>query len=84
MVDENRVEGGAKNIGGKIEDAIGGLTGDTSTQAKGKANQAEGKIQGTYGEVLDEVRNYASDQPVATVMVAMGVGVLLGFLLGRR
>ena len=84
MVDENRVEGAVKDIGGKIQDAVGGLTGDTSTQARGKANQAEGKVQGTYGEVLDDVRSYATDQPMTTVMVAMGVGVLLGFLLGRR
>jgi len=84
MVDENRIEGAVKNIGGKIQDAVGGLTGDTSTQARGKANQAEGKVQGTYGEVLDDVRSYAADQPIAAVMAAMGVGVLLGFLLGRR
>ena len=28
MVDENRIEGTARNIGGKIQDAVGAVTGD--------------------------------------------------------
>ena len=84
MVDENRVEGFAKNLGGKVQDTVGGLTGDTSTQARGKANQAVGQAQDTYGQVMDEVRGFASNQPLATILTAMGAGVVLGFFLGRR
>jgi hypothetical protein len=33
---------------------------------------------------VDEVRNFASEQPVIALFTAMGVGVALGFILGRR
>ncbi|MGI4940103.1 MAG: CsbD family protein, partial [Janthinobacterium lividum] len=37
-MDEDRIKGAATNIGGKVKDAVGGLTGDTKTQAEGKAD----------------------------------------------
>ena len=84
MVDENRAEGILRNVGGKVQDAFGGLTGDSSAQARGKVNQAAGQAQDAYGQAMDEVRSFASDQPVVALLSAMGVGVLLGFMLGRR
>jgi uncharacterized protein YjbJ (UPF0337 family) len=42
MVDESRIEGATKKFGGKVQDAVGGLTGDTETQAHGARNQATG------------------------------------------
>ena len=39
MVDENCIEGTARNIGGKIQDAVGAVTGDTATQARGQMNR---------------------------------------------
>ena len=83
MVDENRVEGFARDVGGKLQDAVGGLTGDTSTQAKGKANQAAGQAQNMFGQVTDEIQTFTSDQPVVALLAAMGVGVVLGFFLSR-
>jgi hypothetical protein len=38
-MDENRVSGTAKNIGGKVEEGFGRFTGDTKTQAAGVAKQ---------------------------------------------
>ena len=84
MVDENRVEGFAKNMGGKVQDAVGGLTGDSSTQARGKVNEATGSLQNMYGQAADEVRDFASEQPVVALIAAVSVGVILGFFLGRR
>ena len=82
-MDENRIEGTAKNIGGKIQDSVGGLTGDSSIQARGKANQAAGQVQDTYGQMVDEVTSFAKDQPVAALLSAAGVGLVLGYLLRR-
>jgi uncharacterized protein YjbJ (UPF0337 family) len=84
MVDENRAEGTLRNVGGKVQDAVGGLTGDSSTQARGKANQAAGEAQAVYGQAVDQVKGFASDQPLVALLSAMGVGVALGFVLGRR
>ncbi len=35
----NQLEGAAREIGGKIKNAAGALTGDTSAQIEGKANE---------------------------------------------
>ena len=48
---ENNLEGKATDLKGKVKDAFGGLTGDTSTQAEGKWDQAKGKVQDTFGDV---------------------------------
>lgn len=47
---ENQVKGAAKEVGGKVQNAVGGLTGDTSEQLKGKAKEVEGKAQRKVGE----------------------------------
>jgi uncharacterized protein YjbJ (UPF0337 family) len=57
MVDKNRVDGSAKNIGGKVKEGIGNVTGDSKMQTEGKADQAEGKIQNTVGGIKDSIKD---------------------------
>lgn len=57
MADHDRVEGAAKNIGGKIKEGIGNVTGDEKLKAEGKADQLAGKVQNTVGGVKDAVRD---------------------------
>ncbi len=57
LPDEDRVEGSAKNMGGKVKEGFGKLTGDSKTEAEGKADQAEGKIQNTVGGIKDTVKD---------------------------
>ena len=59
MADHDRIEGAAKNIGGKIKEGVGKVTGDTKMQAVGKADQVEGKVQNTVGGVKDSLRDKA-------------------------
>ena len=56
MADYDRVEGAAKNMGGKIKEAAGNVTGDEKLKAEGKADQVEGKVQNTVGGVKDALR----------------------------
>ena len=49
-MDENRVEGTVRNVGGKVQEQLGRVTGDTATQAKGKLNQAIGAGQDLLGQ----------------------------------
>jgi uncharacterized protein YjbJ (UPF0337 family) len=44
-MDENRVSGTARNAGGKIEEGLGRVMGDTKTQAEGIAKQVGGAAQ---------------------------------------
>jgi uncharacterized protein YjbJ (UPF0337 family) len=57
MPDHDRVEGAARNIGGKIKDAAGKLTGDEKLMAEGRADQLKGKVQNTVGGIKDAVRD---------------------------
>jgi uncharacterized protein YjbJ (UPF0337 family) len=82
-MDENEFEGTARDIGGKFQDALGGLTGDTETQARGKFNQAAGKAQKTFGAAADELRDNIKDQPLAALALVAGAAFLLGFLARR-
>jgi uncharacterized protein YjbJ (UPF0337 family) len=83
-MDENRIEGTARIIGGRVEDAVGGLTGDAATQARGKVNQAAGQAQQAYGAAIDDIKDFTTAQPLTALLTAMGVGVVLGFILGRN
>jgi uncharacterized protein YjbJ (UPF0337 family) len=47
---ENSAEGKADNLKGKVKDAVGGLTGDTSLQGEGKLDQLKGKVQDAFGK----------------------------------
>jgi len=86
----DRVTGAFQDAAGKVQDAVGGLTGDAATQAKGKLNQAAGKVRGLYGEAADQAQNAfsgvvrsAQDNPVAALLIAAGVGYVLARLIHR-
>ncbi len=83
MVDENEVEGTFRDLGGKVQDAVGGLTGDTKTQAEGKYNQMAGKAQKTFGAAADEVRENVTNQPLTALAIVGSVFFALGFLARR-
>ncbi|HJQ20910.1 MAG TPA: CsbD family protein [Gemmatimonadaceae bacterium] len=47
---KDQIKGTVKEGEGHLRDAVGGLTGDTSEQIKGKGQQLKGKIQRKIGE----------------------------------
>ena len=59
VIDENRIAGTARNIGGKVEEGFGRVTGDTRSQAEGVANQAAGAAQDLYGQARDSAADAA-------------------------
>jgi len=79
MVDENEIEGAARQFGGRVQDAVGGLTGDTATQAEGKLNQAAGKAQRTFGAAVDDLIDNVKEKPFIALGVVAGASFLLGF-----
>jgi uncharacterized protein YjbJ (UPF0337 family) len=60
-MDENRITGTARNLGGKVEEGVGRVTGDAKTQVRGMADQAAGAAQDLYGQARDT----AADATVA-------------------
>jgi uncharacterized protein YjbJ (UPF0337 family) len=88
-MDENRVEGTARNLGGKAQEGLGKVTGNARAQAEGLANQAAGAAQDLYGQAADTARETASSfekalrhtietQPYTSALVALGIGWFLG------
>jgi ElaB/YqjD/DUF883 family membrane-anchored ribosome-binding protein len=49
-------------------------------QARQYGERAQEKVQ----EVEDSVGTYISERPIQSVLIAAGVGVALGYFLGRR
>ena len=46
-MNEDRVAGTTKNLGGKVQEGFGRVTGDAKSQADGLINQAAGAAQGS-------------------------------------
>ncbi len=85
---ENTVEGAITEGSGKLKDAAGGLTGDSSLQGEGKIDQLSGKAQRQFGDTIDDAQDqletateYVRDNPFTAIGIAAGVGFLLGLLL---
>jgi uncharacterized protein YjbJ (UPF0337 family) len=58
-MDENRIAGTARNIGGKVEEGVGRAMGDSKTQIRGIADQAAGTAQDLYGQARDTAADAA-------------------------
>jgi uncharacterized protein YjbJ (UPF0337 family) len=87
----DRVAGAFEDAAGKMQDAVGGLTGDAATQVKGKLHQASGKAKVLYDGAADQAQNVFSgmirrtqDNPVAALLIAAGVGYVLSRLFRRE
>jgi uncharacterized protein YjbJ (UPF0337 family) len=54
---QNRVKATAKNIEGKVQEAVGDLTGDPKAQAEGQAKQVEASLCHAVEDVKDQVKS---------------------------
>jgi uncharacterized protein YjbJ (UPF0337 family) len=73
-MNEHSIEGGARDVVGKVKDAAGGMMGDAKTQIDGKLDQAAGMAQSAAGQVADHVK----DSPLTALAIAGAVGFVLG------
>ncbi|WP_407530908.1 CsbD family protein [Methylobacterium oryzisoli] len=55
-VDKDRVEGSATNIGGKIKEGAGKVTGDEKLKKEGVVDQVKGSMQNAAGSVKDALK----------------------------
>lgn len=53
---DDRVDATAKNIEGKVQEAVGEVTGDPKDKAEGKAKQSEAEVQHATEDVKDEIK----------------------------
>jgi uncharacterized protein YjbJ (UPF0337 family) len=58
-MNEDRVAGTTRNLGGKVQEDFGRITRDTKTQAEGLVNHAAGTAQELYGQAKDTAADAA-------------------------
>lgn len=57
MADKDQFKGAAKEAGGNVKEGLGKMTGNERLQAEGKADQLEGKVQKTVGDVKSGLKS---------------------------
>ena len=62
-MNDDRVIGTAKNLGGKAQEALGHVTGDTKSQVEGVINQAAGAAQDLYGQAKETASDASPSDP---------------------
>jgi uncharacterized protein YjbJ (UPF0337 family) len=96
-MNENRIEGTAKNLGGKLEEGFGQATGDVKSQVEGTVKQAAGAAQELYGQARETagdaaaiVRKQASsleqtirDNLETRPYTAVAIALAIGWFAGR-
>jgi uncharacterized protein YjbJ (UPF0337 family) len=96
-MDENRIAGTARNVGGKAEEAFGRATGNTKLEAEGAVNRLGGAAQDLYGQACDSASDMAETARAGTSSfenllrntieqqpyTAAAIALGIGWLLGR-
>lgn len=57
MVDKDRIKGSGTNLGGKVKEGAGKLTGDEKLKREGQADQVKGKVRNAAGGMKDALRD---------------------------
>jgi uncharacterized protein YjbJ (UPF0337 family) len=97
IMNEDRLAGNAKNLGGQVEAGYGRTTEDVKSQVQGTVKQAEGTLQDIYGQAKEAAANTAqavresaedADDFVRTTIeqrpyTAAAIALGVGFLIGR-
>ena len=56
-INKDQVEGRAKEVGGKVQEDFGKLTGNKTQQAKGLAKKVMGAGQAKAGDLEEEIKD---------------------------
>ena len=61
-MDKDRIEGKLDDVKGRVKRQVGEWTGDKDAQAEGTLDQAKGKAQNAWGKMKDAARESLDDQ----------------------
>ncbi|ACL61016.1 CsbD family protein [Methylobacterium nodulans] len=57
MVDRDRITGAPRELGGKVQGAVGDLAGSNRDSVEGRLREAQGTAENLYGQAKDAVRH---------------------------
>ncbi|MDO9589259.1 MAG: CsbD family protein [Brevundimonas sp.] len=60
---DQRIEGAATELKGKVQSGLGRLTGDSKLQIEGKINEVKGQARDAYGRVIDGLDGLVDKAP---------------------
>jgi uncharacterized protein YjbJ (UPF0337 family) len=91
-MNNDTLEGSTRDIGGRVKETTGVLTGDERLRSEGVADQVGGNAQKAVGAardavapIINQAKDFARAKPMATVALVGVIGVaLLNTLRGRR
>ncbi|WP_442679075.1 CsbD family protein [Sphingomonas sp. ASY06-1R] len=95
-MNDDQLSGEGRDITGKVKETAGNITGNSSLQGEGIADQLSGKAQKAYGAATDafsggvgpmveQAKGFARKRPFAAAALAGVVGLaLLNTLRGKR
>lgn len=91
-MNNDTLEGQTRDIGGRVKETTGALTGDERLRSEGVADQVSGNAQKAVGAardavapIINQAKDFAPAKPMATVALVDVLGVaLLNTLRGRR
>nr|WP_113869768.1 CsbD family protein [Brenneria salicis]NMN90967.1 hypothetical protein [Brenneria salicis ATCC 15712 = DSM 30166]RBP56984.1 uncharacterized protein DUF883 [Brenneria salicis ATCC 15712 = DSM 30166]RLM27442.1 hypothetical protein BHG07_17890 [Brenneria salicis ATCC 15712 = DSM 30166] len=79
-----KAEDKAKEVAGATQEAYGELADSPEHELKGAARKYASQAGYAVRDTADTVRNHVESNPLAGVAIAAAVGVVFGFLLGRK
>jgi uncharacterized protein YjbJ (UPF0337 family) len=62
-MNKDQVAGRADEAKGKLKEVAGKVVGNKKLQGEGIADQAAGKVQGTYGDVKEKAKDALKSDP---------------------
>jgi uncharacterized protein YjbJ (UPF0337 family) len=91
-MNNDTLEGQTRDIGGRVKETTGTLTGDEQMRTEGVADQVSGNAQKAVGSardavapIINQAKDFARSRPMATAALVGVLGVaLLNTLRGKR
>jgi uncharacterized protein YjbJ (UPF0337 family) len=77
-MDTNKMQDAVEDATGKVQQAVGDVLDEASTQLSGEVRDLSGKAQKLYADAASVLRDQAVESPLA----ALGIAALVGFLIG--
>ena len=94
MDNNQTMEDSVKSAAGKMQDKVTDFGEDAAKRVRANLNRASENIRSSAGTAADELRGFGGDladsvagtvkeQPLTSLLVVGGLGLILGFLLRR-
>lgn len=80
----SKAEEKVKEVAGEAQEKYGELTDNHEHQIKGVARKVAAQGSQAVHDAADVVRDHVEDNPIKTIAIAAGFGLLIGLLIGRK